>query len=170
MPIANKDITEEELQEFREIFDLVDEDKSGEISKDELKKLMITLGLKPTDEQIDAMMKEVDEDESGDIDFSEFVKGERQCAVVIEGLEKRRDNFLSFPFLFISCSHVEEDPSGLQPTTNQSGFQNIRQERYWVREGRCTGACSHHVWQQSHLSGGSHGPHQCSRSGQYGSY
>lgn len=75
MPITSKDITEEELQEFREIFDLVDEDKSGEISKDELKKLMITLGLKPTDEQIDTMMKEVDEDGSGDIDFSEFVKG-----------------------------------------------------------------------------------------------
>jgi len=33
--------------EFREIFDLVDLDKSGSISKAELKQLMNTLGLKP---------------------------------------------------------------------------------------------------------------------------
>ena len=33
---------------FREIFNLVDLDKGGTISKDELKQLMNTLGLKPT--------------------------------------------------------------------------------------------------------------------------
>lgn len=34
---------------------------------------METLGLNPTDEQLDEMMLEVDADGSGDIDFSEFV-------------------------------------------------------------------------------------------------
>ena len=66
-------LTEEERREFREIFDLVDEDKGGSISRAELKKLMITLRLKPTEEELDAMMKEVDSDGSGDIDFEEFV-------------------------------------------------------------------------------------------------
>lgn len=66
-------LTEEELAEFREIFDLVDEDKGGSISRGELKKLMITLRLKPTEEELDAMMREVDADGSGDIDFDEFV-------------------------------------------------------------------------------------------------
>ena len=41
-------LTAEELAEFREIFNLVDLDKGGTISKDELKQLMQTLGLKPT--------------------------------------------------------------------------------------------------------------------------
>jgi calmodulin len=68
-----KTLSEEELKEFKEIFDLVDKDGSGEISKEELGKLMKTLGLRPTEEQINEMMQEVDTDGSGDIDFNEFV-------------------------------------------------------------------------------------------------
>ncbi|KAF0974497.1 hypothetical protein FDP41_006529 [Naegleria fowleri] len=68
-----KALTEEELKEFKEIFDLVDTDGGGSIQKEELRQLMETLGLNPTDEQLDEMMLEVDADGSGDIDFSEFV-------------------------------------------------------------------------------------------------
>ena len=73
MASIHKSLTEEELKEFKEIFDLVDEDGSGEITKEELGRLMVTLGLKPTEQQLDEMMKEVDADGSGDIDFNEFV-------------------------------------------------------------------------------------------------
>jgi calmodulin len=66
-------LTEEERAEFKEIFDLVDEDRGGTISKHELKKLMDTLRLHPTEEELSAMMKAVDADGSGDIDFEEFV-------------------------------------------------------------------------------------------------
>ena len=45
-------LTDEELAEFREIFNLVDLDKGGTISKEELKQLMNTLGLKPSDEPL----------------------------------------------------------------------------------------------------------------------
>lgn len=45
----------------------------GSIQREELRTLMETLGLNPTDEQLDEMMLEVDADGSGDIDFSEFV-------------------------------------------------------------------------------------------------
>ena len=38
-------LTEEERQEFREIFNLVDKDKGGSISNQELEELMETLGL-----------------------------------------------------------------------------------------------------------------------------
>ena len=48
----------------------MDEDHGGSISKDELRKLMETLRLKPTEEELQAMMKEVDADGSGDIDFN----------------------------------------------------------------------------------------------------
>jgi len=73
MPAVHRQLSEAELKEFKEIFDLVDHDGSGEITINELAQLMETLGLKPTEEQLEQMMKEVDADGSGDIDFAEFV-------------------------------------------------------------------------------------------------
>ena len=66
-------LTEEELAEFQEIFNLVDLDKGGTISKDELKQLMNTLGLKPTQEELNQMVDEIDADGNGEIDFPEFL-------------------------------------------------------------------------------------------------
>eukprot|EP00735_Rhodelphis_limneticus_P007978 TRINITY_DN20704_c0_g1::TRINITY_DN20704_c0_g1_i1::g.9129::m.9129 TRINITY_DN20704_c0_g1::TRINITY_DN20704_c0_g1_i1::g.9129 ORF type:complete len:153 (+),score=30.51,sp/P84339/CALM_AGABI/46.31/3e-37,sp/P84339/CALM_AGABI/45.45/7e-11,EF-hand_8/PF13833.1/0.0044,EF-hand_8/PF13833.1/7.4e-13,EF-hand_8/PF13833.1/2e+02,EF-hand_8/PF13833.1/0.043,EF-hand_1/PF00036.27/5.3e-06,EF-hand_1/PF00036.27/2.2e-08,EF-hand_1/PF00036.27/52,EF-hand_1/PF00036.27/0.019,EF-hand_7/PF13499.1/5.9e-14,EF-hand_7/PF13499.1/0.24,EF len=66
-------LTEEELQEFQEIFNLVDTDGGGSIQAEELQQLMEMLGLKPTREEIEDMIKEIDEDGNGEIDFDEFV-------------------------------------------------------------------------------------------------
>ena len=65
-------LTPEELAEFREIFNLVDKDGGGTISKEELGELMETLGIDATQE-IDLMIAEIDEDNNGVIDFDEFV-------------------------------------------------------------------------------------------------
>mgnify|MGYP006099656399 CR=1 FL=1 len=62
-----------ELSEFREIFDLVDKDKGGSISSTELTELMSTLGINASQEEIRAMVAEIDTDGNGDIDFDEFV-------------------------------------------------------------------------------------------------
>ena len=62
-------LTAEELAEFREIFNLVDLDKGGTISKEELRQLMNTLGLKPTQEELNSMVEEIDTDGNGEIDF-----------------------------------------------------------------------------------------------------
>jgi len=66
-------LSEEEIAEFREIFNLVDRDGGGEITKDELGELMDTLGIDASPEEIDAMISEIDQDGSGSIDFEEFV-------------------------------------------------------------------------------------------------
>ena len=66
-------LTPEELAEFREIFNLVDKDGGGTISKEELGELMETLGIDATTEEIDLMIAEIDEDNNGVIDFDEFV-------------------------------------------------------------------------------------------------
>merc|ERR1711988_931919 len=65
-------LSEEELSEFREIFNLVDSDGSGEISREELGELISTLGLKASQEELDRMIDEIDKDGDGTIDFNEF--------------------------------------------------------------------------------------------------
>ena len=45
----------------------------AEYSKDELKQLMSTLGLKPTQEELNQMVDEIDADGNGEIDFDEVV-------------------------------------------------------------------------------------------------
>ncbi|KOO20826.1 calmodulin-like protein [Chrysochromulina tobinii] len=88
----------EELTEFREIFNLVDLDKGGTISKDELGQLMKTLGLKPTQEELNAMVAEIDADGSGEIDFDEFVTvmSRKELLSQIEPDENGMVNYLEF--------------------------------------------------------------------------
>jgi len=66
-------LTAEEISEFREIFNLVDKDGGGTITKIELADLMDTLGIDATPDEIDMMISEIDQDGNGDIDFEEFV-------------------------------------------------------------------------------------------------
>lgn len=67
-------LSEEDLQEFREIFNLVDTDKGGSIGTDELARLMETLGIQTTPEELKLMVSEIDENGNGEIDFEEFVQ------------------------------------------------------------------------------------------------
>lgn len=67
-------LSQEEIAEFREIFNLVDKDGGGTITKMELADLMETLGIEATSEEIDFMISEIDQDGDGDIDFEEFVE------------------------------------------------------------------------------------------------
>jgi calmodulin len=66
-------LSEEEIAEFREIFNLVDRDGGGSITAVELGELMDTLGIDASPEDIEHMIKEIDQDGNGDIDFEEFV-------------------------------------------------------------------------------------------------
>ena len=73
MAAAASGLSEQELAGFREIFNLVDTDGGGSITKDELAELMDTLGIDATPEEIDLMINEIDQDSNGEIDFDEFV-------------------------------------------------------------------------------------------------
>lgn len=66
-------LSDEDINEFREIFNLIDLDKSGCISTDELKQLVESVGMKLTDAEFMDMVTELDEDGSGEIDFGEFL-------------------------------------------------------------------------------------------------
>ena len=70
---SDNQLSREELAEFREIFNLVDRDGGGSISKEELGELMDTLGINASQEEVDLMIEEIDQDNNGEIDFDEFV-------------------------------------------------------------------------------------------------
>ena len=52
-------LSAEEVSEFREIFNLVDRDGGGSITKEELGELMDTLGIDASPEEVDLMIREV---------------------------------------------------------------------------------------------------------------
>ena len=55
-----------------EMFDLVDEDFSGVLERDELKKMILILQIKVKEVEIDTLMDILDEDGSGGVDIDEF--------------------------------------------------------------------------------------------------
>ncbi|PPJ50644.1 hypothetical protein CBER1_05246 [Cercospora berteroae] len=66
-------LSEEEKQHYREAFSVFDKNGDGEISAAELGDVMRSLGLKPTDGELQDMLHEVDSDNSGSIDINEFL-------------------------------------------------------------------------------------------------
>jgi calmodulin len=69
----HKELSEEELAELKEIFDLADSDGGGSIDQDELGNLLKMIRLHCTEEQLESIFNEADTDGGGSIEFSEFV-------------------------------------------------------------------------------------------------
>ena len=63
--------SDEELKKLRECFDALDEDHGGSIGIEELEEPLIGLGLANTQDEVNDIIKEVDED--GVIEFREFL-------------------------------------------------------------------------------------------------
>jgi len=66
-------LTEEEVEEIREAFNLFDTDGSGTIDPKELKSAMQSLGFEAKNATIYQMISDIDKDGSGAIDFEEFL-------------------------------------------------------------------------------------------------
>ncbi|KAK7344066.1 hypothetical protein VNO77_13308 [Canavalia gladiata] len=61
-------------EELKEAFKVFDKDQNGYISASELRHVMINLGEKLTDEEVEQMIKEADLDGDGQVNYDEFVK------------------------------------------------------------------------------------------------
>ena len=66
-------LSEAQIDEFREAFNIFDTDGGGSIDTDELETVMRSLGQDPTPAELKKMVATADADGSGDIDFYEFV-------------------------------------------------------------------------------------------------
>jgi len=65
--------SDEQIEEFKQAFYSFDEDGEGTIGRSELGDLLEALGENLSSNEVDEMMKAVDEDGSGQIDFDEFL-------------------------------------------------------------------------------------------------
>lgn len=66
-------LSKEEIEEIREAFNLFDTDGSGSIDPRELKSAMQSLGFEAKNATIYQMIGDIDKDNSGSIDFEEFL-------------------------------------------------------------------------------------------------
>ena len=68
------DIPQDRINFYQEVFDLIDEDRSGELSVEELMQALRHSGKKDVSpEEVKIMMAEVDDSNNGEIDFAEFL-------------------------------------------------------------------------------------------------
>eukprot|EP00520_Triparma_pacifica_P006268 CAMPEP_0118662880 /NCGR_PEP_ID=MMETSP0785-20121206/17080_1 /TAXON_ID=91992 /ORGANISM="Bolidomonas pacifica, Strain CCMP 1866" /LENGTH=824 /DNA_ID=CAMNT_0006556479 /DNA_START=20 /DNA_END=2491 /DNA_ORIENTATION=- len=68
-----KGVSPKQIEVYRQIFDMLDLDGGGTIEEEELRVGLQSIGKNPSDDELAAMLKQVDEDESGEIDIAEFI-------------------------------------------------------------------------------------------------
>merc|ERR1712007_419176 len=68
-----KKLTDEQVSQIAQAFQLFDTDGSGTIETQELKIAMRALGFEPKQEEFDKMVRDVDGDGSGSVDYPEFL-------------------------------------------------------------------------------------------------
>ena len=65
-------LSEEQIAELKQAFDMFDKDKGGTINSKELGYTMRAMGMNPTEGEILDLLNEFDSDSNGTIEFSEF--------------------------------------------------------------------------------------------------
>jgi calmodulin len=93
---SSAQLSEEQIEEFKEAFSVFDKDGDGTITLDELSIVMKSLGRNATREELKAMIAEVDDDGSGEIEFDEFLR--LMTSKINDGdtVEEMREAFLVF--------------------------------------------------------------------------
>ena len=76
--------TEAQKSEFKKAFSKFDKNCDGHISSSELAEVMKGLSVSMTDQQVQDMLKEVDSDNNGSIEFDEF------CSYMLNKLNKAK--------------------------------------------------------------------------------
>ena len=68
------ELTEEQIAEFHEAFEMYDKDGSGSITAKELGTVLRTIGHNPREDELKAIIEKFDEDGSCSISFEEFLR------------------------------------------------------------------------------------------------
>uniref|UniRef100_A0A1I8GGL5 Calmodulin n=1 Tax=Macrostomum lignano TaxID=282301 RepID=A0A1I8GGL5_9PLAT len=87
---TTKNLTPSQLADIRESFKLFDKNGDGFISAEELEEAMKTLGQNPSAEELQDIMRQVDRDGNGSIDFDEFVHMMSERVISEEAMRQHR--------------------------------------------------------------------------------
>jgi len=108
------ELTDEQIEEFREVFEIFDVDKNGSICPKELGIVMRALGQNPSEAELKEMMEDADDNGDGVIEFKEFL-GLMTVMVNKVDEDKKEENLLQAFHVFdkdgdgfISCSELKE--------------------------------------------------------------
>ncbi|XP_065060892.1 uncharacterized protein LOC135688111 isoform X1 [Rhopilema esculentum] len=130
-------LTSEQLEEFKEHFEMFDKDGDGTITTNELGTVMRNLGQNPSQDDLKQMISEVDEDGTGDIDFDEF------CTLMarmmgLDGMDEEPEAEESHKEAFklldqrgtgqISSTHFKEILGSISEKLSQSEINQIIEE------------------------------------------
>ena len=99
------DLTDERVAEFKECFSLYDRDGDGTVDTQELGTVLRSLGHNPTEEELVQIITEVDDDQSGSIEFPEFL------TLMARQMKADSDN----PQLRYACDLLDPEGTGSLP-------------------------------------------------------
>lgn len=85
------------MAELKDAFTMFDKNGDGMISLEEFRQVLRALGQEPTDDELQMMMKSVDTDQSGSVDFDEFL-AMMKAHLVAEGDEPTEEEELRAVF------------------------------------------------------------------------
>ncbi|SPQ24314.1 5ef4de72-1994-4316-857a-dca6952267fa [Thermothielavioides terrestris] len=66
-------LSADQIDQYRQAFEMFDKDKTGDITADELGQVMKELGLNPSDQELQDLVDEADLNKDGVISFEEFL-------------------------------------------------------------------------------------------------
>ena len=70
--LVKQNVTEEQIETYREAFSMYDKNGDSKITIDELGDVMKNLGITPSNKKLSELLHEIDLDGSGSIEFNEF--------------------------------------------------------------------------------------------------
>ncbi len=113
------DLTDEQLAEIKEAFNLFDTDRNGTIDVRELKAAMRALGFEMKKEEVKKMLSDLDKDVNGQISFDEFTgmmtgkMGDRdsveEITKVFHLFDEDKTGFITFRNLKRVCQELNEN-------------------------------------------------------------
>merc|ERR1712151_561409 len=114
-PTQKGGLSDEQIEEMREAFNLFDSDKSGSIDYRELKAAMQALGFDVKNDELKKMITDIDADGSGHIEFPEFLEmmtgkmGEKDTKEEIMKVFKLFDNDSTGKVSFSNLKRVAKE-------------------------------------------------------------
>jgi calmodulin len=138
-PQGPNSLAEGQVSELKEAFDLFDKNGDGRIPTKELGTMMRSLGQNPSDSELQDMIDEVDADNTGTIDFTEFLTMMARKMKETDSEEEIKEAFKIFDRDgggFISAAELRQVMTSLGENLNDDEIDEMIREAGQDGDGR----------------------------------